>query len=143
MNKAADCIFCKIVSGTIPCFRVFESEHVLAFLDINALSPGHTLVIPKHHAERLHQLPESAATHLGAGVARVARALVEGGMGDEYNVLQNNGRSAHQAVMHVHYHVIPKTDDEGLDLVWNAGTPDKEKLAELAAKLAAHTKDKI
>ncbi len=61
----------------------------------------------------------------------------------EYNVLQNNGRTAHQAVMHVHFHIIPKTEREGLDLVWSAGTPDKAALAALASKLESHIKSKI
>jgi diadenosine tetraphosphate (Ap4A) HIT family hydrolase len=137
------CIFCKIVSGAIPSFKVFENEHVLAFLDINALSPGHTLVIPKYHAERTHQLPADVMGEVGRAIHVVSSALVATGGMRDYNVLQNNGAAAHQAVMHVHYHVIPKTDNEGLDIIWNSTTPDKGELGELANKLSSHIKSKI
>lgn len=139
----SSCIFCKIVSGGIPCFKVYENEHVLAFLDINALSSGHTLVIPKHHAERTHQLPVDVMGEVGRAIHVVSSALVATGGMKDYNVLQNNGQLAHQAVTHVHYHIIPKTDKEGLDIIWNSTTPDKGELAALANKLSSQIASKI
>lgn len=80
---------------------------------------------------------------VGRAIHVVSNALVHAGVMTEYNILQNNGRLAHQAVMHVHYHIIPKTEREGLDLVWSAGTPDKAALKELAAKIDSHIKSKV
>jgi diadenosine tetraphosphate (Ap4A) HIT family hydrolase len=107
----SDCLFCKIVAGDIPSHKVHETDDVLCFLDINPLAAGHTLVIPKHHGEKLHDLPESAVTGIGPALLKVQKAI---GC-EDYNVLQNNGAIAHQVVKHVHFHVIPKpTKEEGV-----------------------------
>ena len=115
-------IFDKILSGEIGCHRVYEDEHTLAFLDIAPLAPGHTLVIPKEAREYLHQLSDEAAAALGRALARVARAVLAATGAEHYNVLQNNGESAHQAVPHVHFHIIPRLGDQGLGIEWNGGT---------------------
>ena len=99
-------IFDRILDGDIPCHRVLETEHVLAFLDIGPLSRGHTLVIPKERRAHLHELSDDQAAALGRVLPRVARAVMEATGATAYNVLQNNGREAHQEVMHVHFHVI-------------------------------------
>jgi histidine triad (HIT) family protein len=114
-------IFSKILRGEIPCHRVYEDEHVLAFLDVNPLSRGHTLVIPKEHAATLDQLSDDAAAAIGRVLPRIARGVMAVTGATAYNVLQNNGAAAHQAVFHVHFHVIPKfTDGSGLGIGWNA-----------------------
>jgi histidine triad (HIT) family protein len=114
----ADTIFGKILRGEIPCHRIYEDEHVLSFLDINPLSKGHVLVIPKEPAETLDQLSDDAAAALGRVLPRIARAVIAATGVRDYNVLQNNGAPAHQAVHHVHFHIIPKTDDTGLGISW-------------------------
>ncbi len=114
-------IFDKILSGEIPCHRVYEDEHTLAFLDIAPLSKGHTLVIPKLAREHLHELPEETAAALGRVLPRIIRAVLQVSGAEHYNVLQNNGQSAHQAVPHVHFHIIPRKGDQGLGLQWDAG----------------------
>lgn len=117
-------IFSKIIAGEIPCHRVYEDEHVLAFLDIGPLSEGHTLVIPKEPAETLDQLTEEAASALGRVLPKICRAVMQATGASSYNVLQNNGREAHQDVMHVHFHVIPRFMDRaqsGLGIRWEAG----------------------
>ncbi|MGD2116539.1 MAG: HIT family protein [Acidobacteriota bacterium] len=126
-------IFDKILDGEIPCHRVYEDDHVLAFLDIGPLSDGHTLVIPKERAAHLHELSDDAAAALGRVLPRIARAVVRATGADAYNVLQNNGASAHQAVMHVHFHVIPKLGGRGLSIGWNPGSLSDGKAAELVA----------
>src|SRR5256885_2811863 len=106
-------IFGKILSGEIPCHKVYEDEKVLAFLDINPLTRGHTLVIPKEPAETLDQLSDESAAALGRVLPRICRAVIAATGVSQYNVLENNGAAAHQAVMHVHFHIIPKpTADE-------------------------------
>lgn len=118
----ADTIFGKILRNEIPCHRVYEDADVLAFLDVNPLSRGHTLVIPREPVETLDQLSPDAAAALGRVLPRIARAVVAATGARAYNVLQNNGVEAHQAVFHVHFHIIPKYDDgSGLGIGWKAG----------------------
>ncbi|HWO23461.1 MAG TPA: HIT family protein [Kofleriaceae bacterium] len=134
----AETVFSKILRGEIPSHRVYEDAHVLAFLDVNPLSRGHTLVIPKEPAETLDQLSDEAAAAIGRVLPRIARAVLAATGAKHFNILQNNGRPAHQAVMHVHFHVIPKHDDDtGLGIVWNASTLDKDDGAALAQQIAA------
>lgn len=111
-------VFDKILAGEIPCHRVYEDEHVLAFLDISPLTPGHTLVIPKQRKAFLHELDDEHAAAIGRVLPRIARAVMAASNATEYNVLQNNGRGAHQAVFHVHFHVIPKIEHQGLGIDW-------------------------
>lgn len=126
-------IFDKILDGEIPCHRVYEDDHVLAFLDINPLSPGHTLVIPKERKPYLHELSEEQGAALGKVLPRIARAVLVATGAGAYNVLQNNGSAAHQEVMHVHFHIIPKTGSDGLGIGWPAGSLDDGE--GLAAKI--------
>lgn len=135
MPHSEPTIFDAILAGEIPCHRVFEDEHVLAFLDINPLSRGHVLVIPRQRAAFLHELDEAHAGALGRALPRVARAVMAVTGCSDYNVLQNNGAAAHQAVFHVHFHVIPKTATRGLGVGWDPGS--LEEGVELAASLRA------
>lgn len=123
-------IFGKILDGDIPCHRVYEDEHVLAFLDVNPLSAGHTLVIPKERVAHLHEMSDEQSAAIGRVLPRIARSILEATGASAYNVLQNNGHLAHQAVFHVHFHIIPKTDDGGLGVGWKPGAvQDGEALA--------------
>jgi histidine triad (HIT) family protein len=133
-----DTIFSKIIRAEIPCHKVYEDQHVLAFLDIGPLSSGHTLVIPKEAVETLDQLSDEAAAAIGKVLPRLCRAVIKATGCTAYNVLQNNGKAAHQFVMHVHFHIIPKFDDgSGLAIKWGAGKLDAAAGKELAAKIAA------
>ncbi|MBK9071251.1 MAG: HIT family protein [Myxococcales bacterium] len=118
----AETVFDKILRGEIPCHRVYEDAHVLAFLDINPLSPGHTLVIPKEAAATIDALSDESAAAIGRVLPKLARAIMEATGVRAYNLLQNNGAGAHQAVFHVHFHIIPKYEDgRGLALNWRPG----------------------
>lgn len=128
-------IFDKILAGEIPCHRVYEDDHVLAFLDIGPLSEGHTLVIPKERKAELHELSDESAAAIGRVLPRIARAVLAATGATAYNVLQNNGAAAHQAVMHVHFHVIPKVGGQGLGIGWNAGSLSNDRGAELAGRI--------
>lgn len=131
-------IFKKIIDGAIPCHRVYEDDHVLAFLDVGPLSTGHTLVIPKEEAATPDALSDDAAAAIGRVLPRICRAVQKLSGCTAYNVLQNNGPLAHQAVFHVHFHIIPKPDERaGLGVGWPAGKLDPEEGAELAASLRA------
>lgn len=114
-------IFAKILDGQIPSHKVYEDEHVLAFLDVGPLSKGHTLVIPKERKAFLHELSDEQAAAIGRVLPRIARAVMKATGATAYNVLQNNGAEAHQAVFHVHFHIIPKLGEAGLGVVWRPG----------------------
>ncbi|KAJ2665663.1 Adenosine 5'-monophosphoramidase [Coemansia sp. RSA 1200] len=129
---AAECIFCRIIKGEIPSVKLLETTHSYAFLDIGPLSEGHALVIPKYHAEKMHELPDEFLADSMPIAKKIAKALKM----DNYNVLQNNGKIAHQEVPHVHFHVIPKPNEAGgLSMSWPAKSADVEKLKELAGSL--------
>lgn len=131
-------IFTKIIRGEIPCHKVYEDEHIFAFLDISPLSPGHTLVIPKEEQATLDQLSDESAAAIGRALPRICRAVMKATGATAYNVLQNNGAVAHQAVFHVHFHIIPKFDDgRGLGIGWTAGRLDSGTGKDLATKIAA------
>lgn len=128
----SETVFSKIIAGEIPCHRVYEDEHVFSFLDIAPLSRGHTLVIPKQAVAHLHQLDDNAAAAIGRVLPRICRAVLAATGATDYNVLQNNGKAAHQEVMHVHFHIIPKYPDAGLGIGWKAGTLDADPSVMLA-----------
>jgi histidine triad (HIT) family protein len=132
-----DTIFSKIIAGEIPCFRVYEDEHVLAFLDINPLSKGHTLVIPKEAAETIDTLSDEAAAAIGRVLPRISRAILQATGAQAFHILQNNGAAAHQAVQHVHFHIIPKyADGSGLGIGWPARALNADDARALAATIA-------
>ncbi|KAF9327459.1 Adenosine 5'-monophosphoramidase [Podila minutissima] len=125
------CLFCRIIKREIPAKVLFETEHSLAFLDVGPLSEGHALVIPKHHAKKFHELPDSAMVDLLPTAKKVALAIGA----ENYNILQNNGRIAHQEVEHVHFHIIPKPNQEdGLVIEWSPKPTNPDKLEELKKK---------
>lgn len=136
----SDTIFGKILDGEIPCHRVYEDEHVLAFLDIGPLSRGHTLVIPKERKAHVHELSDESAAAIGRVLPRLCRAVKKATGASAYNVLQNNGAPAGQVVMHVHFHIIPRLGDTGLAMLWNPGelTGSDELAEQIRSALGEH-----
>ncbi|MCG3122800.1 MAG: Protein hit [Phycisphaerales bacterium] len=141
----AETIFSKIIRGEIPCHKVYEDDRVFAFLDIGPLSRGHTLVIPKEAAATLGELSDESAAAIGRVLPRLCRAVMKATGATAYNVLQNNGAAAHQAVFHVHFHIIPRYENAaegsaggGLGIRWPAGKLDSTDGTQLAAAIAAH-----
>ncbi|KAL6898735.1 HIT family protein 1 [Trichoderma evansii] len=125
----ASCIFCRIIKGEIPSFKLFESDKTLAFLDVGPLSKGHALVIPKFHGAKLADIPDDQLSEILPTLKKLA---IASGATD-YNILQNNGTIAHQQVHHVHFHMIPKPNEtEGLGILWPTAAGDMEKLKALA-----------
>jgi histidine triad (HIT) family protein len=132
----AETIFSKIIRGEIPCHKVYEDDKVLSFLDINPLARGHTLVIPKEAVVTLDQLSDESAAAIGRVLPRICRAVLSVTGAYAYNVLENNHALAHQAVPHVHFHIIPKYDDgAGLGLEWEPKRFDHGEGAKLAEAL--------
>lgn len=131
-------IFTRIIRGEIPSYKLFEDPHVFAFLDINPVSHGHTLVIPKEEKAFLHELSDESAAALGRALPRLCRAVIKATGTTEYNILQNNGQGAHQAVMHVHFHIIPKPSREkGLGISWPNAPLKPDAAAQLVAAITA------
>lgn len=130
-------IFDRILEGEIPCHRVYEDEHVLAFLDAGPLSRGHTLLIPRERVAALHELSPEAAAAVGRALPPLCRAVKEATGTDAYNVLLNCGAAAGQEVMHVHFHIIPRPPDGGLRKQWTPGSLDAADAERLARAIRA------
>ena len=128
-----DCIFCAIAAGEIPSFKVYEDDRVLAYLDINPFSKGHTLVIPKAHTTGLLDTPDDTLAAVIARVKKVAAHLKQALLCDGFNILQNNGVAAGQTVMHVHFHIVPRYGNEQLSFENHKG--DMDELKALAEKI--------
>jgi histidine triad (HIT) family protein len=133
-----DCVFCKIAAGEIPATKVFEDEECLAFMDIGPLADGHTLLIPKKHYEMLWEMPPEEAGRLAAKLPALAAAVKAAVDVPGVNVLQNNGKVSGQAVMHVHFHLIPRREGDGLGYRWPAGEAEPDVLARQAEAIREH-----
>lgn len=132
-------LFTRLITGELPCHKVYEDSHTFAFLDINPISRGHTLLIPKQEAITLADLDEPHAAALGRALPRVARAILHATGCPAYNLLQNNGPLAGQVVMHAHFHLIPRYPDDphaGLRFQWPASKLDPAAGAALAKAIA-------
>ena len=112
-----DCIFCKIIKGEIPSIKLYEDEKTIAFLDIYPVAKGHTLIIPKNHSATLYDISIEDAEAVGATVSRVAKAVKKVLKCDGVNVYQGNERVAMQEIFHVHFHVIPRFENDGIVLM--------------------------
>ncbi|MCL2639227.1 MAG: HIT domain-containing protein [Phycisphaerales bacterium] len=135
----ADCIFCKIVAGTIPSFKVFEDDVVFAFLDIGPLVTGHVLVIPKVHYATVMETPAEVFAAVSARIPALSRAVLAATGAKACHVLINNGSEAMQSVGHLHYHILPRKVGDAFRIPWNAGTLDKGAAAMLAEKIKKFT----
>ena len=137
MEQSVDpnCIFCKIVAGEIPSAKVLETDEALAFLDIAPLAPGHVLLIPKRHVARLDDMNASQAGSVLRHLPALARAVREVTRCEGYNVLQNNGRIAHQAVGHAHFHIIPRKAGDAFHFNWPASKYDTGELEAMLEKI--------
>lgn len=135
---SADCIFCKIVRGEIPCTRLAETQDTLVFLDIGPIIKGHALVVPKAHYEQVLDAPAEVLDAVMRMAQRVARAQVNGLGAQGVNIIQNNGRAAGQLVPHLHVHVIPRYETDGHHWNWAAKRYESpEEMQRIADRLKA------
>lgn len=109
-----ECIFCKIVEGKIPCYKVYEDGNILAFLDINPINKGHTLVVPKKHYTLFTDMPENVTTELFIAVKNISNAVLDGVEANGFNIMVSNNAAAGQVIPHVHIHIIPRFKNDGL-----------------------------
>ena len=128
-----NCVFCAIAANEIPSFKVYEDDLVLAYLDINPFSKGHTLVIPKEHSSGLLDTSDETLAALVARVKKVASHLKATLPCDGFNILQNNGEAAGQTVMHIHFHIVPRYGKEEISFASQKG--DMNELKSLADRI--------
>ncbi len=138
MGQGEGCIFCKIIAGEIPCFKLYEDEHSLAFLDIHPTHEGHSLVIPKRHAADLFTIDDEALTATTKTARRVAKALEASISMQGLNLFQCNGEAAGQSVFHLHMHLIPREIDDGLKMNWDIVPGDMQAMELLAERIKAN-----
>lgn len=132
-----DCVFCKIVAGTIPCFKIYEDSRTLAFMDINPVTAGHLLVVPKLHAVNLFDADEELVAQVARVAARIAKSLRKSLGIDALNLLQANGAAAFQSVAHLHVHLIPRRADDGAGFDWKLVPGDMAAIRALSEKVKA------
>lgn len=129
-----DCLFCKIIAKEIPSVGVYEDDQVYAFLDIHPVQPGHVLVVPKMHSEALHDASPSALQGLSLAIQRVGRAVMDGLGVKGFNLQQNNGTVAGQVIPHLHFHIIPRRENDGLHL-WSGKAYAEREAEGIADKI--------
>jgi histidine triad (HIT) family protein len=138
MTHDPNCIFCKIIDGEIPSFKVFEDDRTLAFMDINPVSPGHVLVIPKHHAPDLMHIRTDWLMATVATAQTVARAVDKTLKPDGINLVQSNGPGAGQSVFHLHFHIIARIAGDKLKFNWGLAPGDMDAIGAVAERIRAN-----
>ena len=134
-----NCVFCKIVKGEIPCFKIFEDENVLAFLDINPVTKGHCLVIPKTHFENIFDISEDTLQKVTVATKHISVKIKNSLQADGIRISQSSGEEAGQVISHFHLHIIPRYKNDGLlNNHWSNANPPKadfEELKKIALRL--------
>lgn len=133
--KKDDCIFCKIANGEIPSKTVYEDEYFRVILDLGPATKGHALLLPKEHADNLFELPEELAEKVLPVAKKVAAGMRQKLQCDGLNLVQNNGETAGQTVMHFHLHMIPRYENDGQQIKWVPGKPSQEELEAIKKQL--------
>lgn len=132
-----NCIFCKIIAGDIPSTTVYEDEDAKVICDISPAAPGHLLVLPKEHASDLTALSDEALARVSLIVKKMVIAVKKGLGADGVNVVQNNGEAAGQTVKHVHIHIIPRFEKDGVHVLWDPTDPGADVIKAAAEKISA------
>lgn len=133
--KDCNCIFCKIIDGQIPSATVYEDDDFKAILDIAPSHKGHTIILPKYHAANIFELPDEIACKALPTAKKIAAAIKAETGCDGINILQNNGEAAGQSVFHLHIHVIPRFENDGILPVWPQKSYEDGEAAQLAEKI--------
>lgn len=134
---SADCIFCKIIAGEIPCFKLYEDDATLAFMDINPANEGHSLIVPNAHSANLFEVSPAALSATTRTAQKIAIAIQEVLDPPGMNFLQCNGQAAAQSVQHFHMHVLPRQMGDELRLNWGLRKGDMAAIGELAERIRA------
>jgi len=130
-----DCIFCQIVAGKSPSWKVYENEHVYAFLDIHPASRYHTLVIPRKHYENIFDIPERELKEVMAVVRKLARLYREKLEIHHLQIVNSNGKEGQQDVFHIHFHIVPRNQGDGQNIRWTTHPEWRDDFDEMLAKI--------
>ena len=130
-----DCVFCRVVCGELPSWKVYEDEHTLAFFDVNPTNEYHTLVVPKQHYKDIFEIPQDELGKMMSSVKNVADLLKKKVNIGDMQIVQSNGKDGQQDVYHIHFHVVPRQNNDGQDIKWKPKTELKEHFDELLANL--------
>jgi histidine triad (HIT) family protein len=131
------CIFCKIVAGQIPCFKLLEDQETIAFMDINPVNPGHALAVAKGHWPTVDVIPPEVLAAVARSAQRVAKAAMKELKPVGVNLLQANGAGAWQSVPHLHIHIMPRQSDDGVVLNWEPRPGDMAEIEVMCRRLKA------
>mgnify|MGYP003333555171 FL=1 len=137
MRTDANCIFCKIVSGEIPCFKLYEDDLTLAFMDINPANEGHALVIPKEHWEDVYAIPSDLFGATVQTVQKIAQAVNTVLSPYGMNLVQANGKGAAQSVFHFHMHILPRAEADELKLNWGLRPGEMDAIKAVSERIKA------
>ena len=132
-----DCLFCRIAAGEIPAAKIFENDDVVAFLDINPVNLGHVLIIPRVHYATLSDLPDPLAAALARQVPRLSRAIMAATEAPGIHLIVNNGAVAGQTIDHVHWHLIPRFEEDSVHWPWPHLSYSKASLEETRGRIVA------
>jgi histidine triad (HIT) family protein len=133
----ADCVFCKIVAGKLPCFKLLENETTIAFMDINPVNPGHALAVAKGHWPTVDVIPADVLADVARTAQRVAKAAMKALAPEGVNLVQANGVAAGQSVPHLHMHIMPRRRSDDVSLNWQPTPGDMKEIEAIANKLKA------
>lgn len=132
-----ECVFCKIVAGEMPSHKVYEDDKVIAFLDINPVNPGHTLVVSKNHYDNILDTPDDVLEHTIVVIKKITPAILKAVDSESCNIEINNGAVAGQIVMHNHWHVMPRFKDDGHRLLFEGESYEGSEAEKIAEKIKA------
>lgn len=137
LPQDAGCIFCKIIKGDAPSFKLYEDAMTFAIMDINPFNHGHALVLAKGHFTDIHQASDDSVSAVARTAKKIAAAVVDAVPNDGVNIVQANGKGAAQSVLHYHVHVLPRRLGDNAKLNWSLAPGDHEAIAKLAADIKA------
>ena len=138
MKTDANCVFCQIIAGQVPCFKLLEDDITIAFMDIYPANDGHCLVVSKEHCPTVFDISDEAFAAVSRTTSKIARAVSQALSPVGLNLVQANGPGAQQSVQHFHVHVLPRKTGDGLRLNWGVKRGDPDTIAAFAEKIRAH-----
>jgi len=130
-----NCLFCKIIKKEIPCYKIYEDEETLAFLDITPTSEGHTLIIPKKHYENIHDIAEETLKNAMKTTKKISAKLKEKLNATGINIINASGKDAQQSIFHIHFHAVPRYKEDGLNLWFHGRKQEKPDFEEIKNKI--------
>lgn len=135
-----NCLFCKIIQGKIPCAKIYEKDHIIAFLDIGPVNKGHTLVVPKEHYRNLIETPDEVMKDLIVVAKKISKSIMKAVKANGINLGISNEKAAGQFIFHTHIHLIPRYENDGFKH-WPQGKYAEGEMEEFKSKIVSFLKD--